>query len=33
MSGLSLGLPQLVFLFVAVLIVWSVFRPKGPFQR
>lgn len=28
MSG-SIGLPQLVFIFLAVLIVWAVYRPKG----
>ena len=27
----SLELPQLVFLLVVVLIVWSIMRPKGPF--
>jgi hypothetical protein len=26
-------LPQLVFILVAVLIVWAMHRPDGPFSR
>jgi hypothetical protein len=26
----SIGLPQLVFLAVAVLIIWAIMRPRGP---
>lgn len=29
----ALGLPQLVFIFVAVLVLWRIFRPNGPFIR
>jgi len=29
----SIALPQLVFVFVAVLIVWALARPRGPFSR
>jgi hypothetical protein len=29
----SIGLPQLLFIFLAVLIVWSVYQPGGPFSR
>jgi hypothetical protein len=28
----SIGLPQLIFIFLAVLIVWAVYRPRGPFS-
>jgi hypothetical protein len=29
----SIGMPQLLFIFLAVLIVWAVYRPRGPFAR
>ncbi len=29
----SIALPQLVFVFVAALIVWAMARPRGPFSR
>jgi hypothetical protein len=29
----SIGLPQLLAIFLAVLIVWAVYRPRGPFSR
>ena len=34
MTGIPrIGLPQLIFLFVAILTIWSVFRSRGPFSR
>jgi hypothetical protein len=29
----SIALPQLVFILVAVLIVWALARPRDPFSR
>lgn len=29
----SIGIPQLVFLFVVVLVIWGIFRPRDPFSR
>jgi hypothetical protein len=29
----SIGLPQLVGLLLAVLLIWSIWRPRGPFGR
>jgi len=29
----SIGLPELLFIFLAVLIVWAVYGPRGPFSR
>jgi hypothetical protein len=28
----SIGLPQLLFTFLAVLIVWAIYRPRDPFS-
>jgi hypothetical protein len=34
MKGLPrLGLPELAFLLVAILILWSLLRPQGPSSR
>ena len=29
----SIGLPQLLFILFAVLMVWAFYRPRGPFSR
>ena len=29
----TIGLPQLVFILVAVLVIWSVYRSRGPMSR
>jgi hypothetical protein len=29
----SIGLPQLAGLLVAVLLIWAIDRPRGPFVR
>jgi hypothetical protein len=28
----SIGLPQLVFIMVALLVIWDIYRPRGPFS-
>jgi hypothetical protein len=29
----TIGLPQLVFILVAVLVIWGIYRPRGPLSR
>jgi hypothetical protein len=29
----TIGLPQLVFMLVTILIVWAIYRPGGPRSR
>ena len=29
----AIGLPQLGFILVAILVIWAIYRPRGPFSR
>ena len=29
----SIGLPQLVFILVAALVIWVIYRPHGPLSK
>jgi cbb3-type cytochrome oxidase subunit 3 len=29
----AIGLPQLALILVAILVIWSIYRPRGPLSR